>query len=396
VKTNFFILLCFLSVAYSLNAQNEQPPQAFNYQAIARDNIGAVLSNKQIGLRIGILDNSASGSLLYSETFNVTTNQFGLFTISIGMGARVSGLFSNINWAVGTKWLNVETDMAGGNSYTLMGTTQLLSVPYALYSATSGVSNAQHNSVSTFGDTLYLGNSFLIIPGISMANACRMDFADTLSYTRNYPHASDYPYNSFLFGLPKFISKNYIELDRIDSISRYRSGAGHDYSDSYESCRSMKHYFRPKYGTDWSTIKIFSPVNGVVSSSTPETIGGNQVSITPFGMPAFNVTLFHVNLSQPLTIGDTLRSGQQIGTHTGNQTTSDIAIQIAAPNNTYQRVSFFDVMTDKLFSCFMSKGIMTRDALIIPKADRDADPLLPCNGNQFFYQGTINNWVPLH
>ena len=85
MKTTFIILLSLLSISYSLNAQNEQPPQAFNYQAIARDNLGAVLPNKQIGIRIGIIDNSASGSLLYSETFTVTTNQFGLFTINIGM-----------------------------------------------------------------------------------------------------------------------------------------------------------------------------------------------------------------------------------------------------------------------------------------------------------------------
>ena len=372
-----------------------QAPQAFNYQAIARDNHGNSIPNHAIALRIGILDNSASGTLLYSETFNTGTNQFGLFNVNIGIGNVVSGVFSNINWGAGSKWLKVETDITGGSNYVLMGTSQLVSVPYALYAGNSGYAQNLASSVSTTGDTLYLGNTGIIVPGISNANACRT-VVDTVPYTRNNPHAGDNPYNSFLYGLPKFIVNNYIELDKIDSISRFRSGAGHDYSDSYEQCRSMKHYFKPRFDVDWSSVKIFSPVNGTILYTFPDSIWGTQVLITPFGMPAFNVTLFHVHLTVPFNVGDTVWSGRQIGTHYGPQTTSDVAVSIFAPNNTFQRVSYFDVMTDKLFGCFMSKGVTTRDTMIISQAARDADPLLPCNGQQFFYRGTIQNWVPLH
>jgi len=388
-------VIFFTWILSGLNAQTPQSPQAFNYQAIARDNLGSAISNHAVALRFSIIDGSVSGSLLYSETFNIVTNQFGLFNANIGTGNLVSGAFSNINWAIGGKWLKVEMDVSGGTNFVLMGTSQLISVPYSLYASNSNYAQNLATAVSIAGDTLFLGNSFVIVPGISNANACRI-VADTVPYNRNYPHAGDNPYNSFLYGLPKFIVNNYIELDKIDSISRYRSGVGHSYSDSYESCRSLKHYFKPRYDVDWASVKIYAPVNGTVINMFPDSIWGTQVWIMPVGMPAFNITLFHVNLMVPLGIGSSVVSGQQIGTHYGPQTTSDIAIQINAPNNTFQRVSYFDVITDKLFGCYMSRGVMTRDTLIISKAARDADPLLPCNGQQFWYSGTIPNWVQLH
>jgi hypothetical protein len=387
-------VIFFLLLLLGLNAQGPPSPQAFNYQAIARDNTGNPIANHAIALRFSILDSSASGNSLYSETFNTTTNQFGLFNVNIGNGNLVSGNFSTINWGVNSKWLKVETDITGGSNYMLMGTSQLVSVPYSLYATNSNYAQSLPTIISITGDTLFLGNTNIIVPGISTANACRT-FIDTVPYNRNYPHAGDNPYNSFVYGLPKFIVNNYIELDKIDSISRYRSGVGHDYSDSYESCRSMKHYFKPRYDVDWASVKIYAPVNGTIINMFPDSIWGTQIWIMPSGMPAFNVTLFHVNITIPLSIGSNVLSGQQIGTHYGPGTTSDVAIQINAPNNTFQRVSYFDVMTGQLFNCYKSRGIMEEDSFIISKAARDADPLLPCDGQQFFFPGTIPNWVVL-
>lgn len=372
-----------------------QPPLSFNYQAVARDNLGNILPNHQVSLRFSIIEDSASGNIIYSETRNTLTNQFGLFSVEIGTGNAVFARFSDINWSSGNKWLRVEIDMENGNNYILMGTSQLLSVPYSLYSERSGF-QFSYNTISPLGDTLFIGNSFIIIPGISMANACRMDFEDNSSYTTNFSHAGDNPYDADLYGLPKFIRKNYIEIDKIDSISRFRSGVGHDYSDSFESCRSMKHYFKPRQNIDWAEIKIFSPVTGIVTDTFAETIGGSQLWIMPLGMPAFRIIIFHVHLATPLIIGDTVFSGQQLGVHTGHQTFSDIAVQIYTPGSTFKRVSFFEVMTDKLFACYMSRGAGSRDEFIISRQERDADPLLPCNGQQFFVTGTINNWEPLN
>ncbi len=121
------LTLCLISV-YSFS----QIPQALTYQAVARNNAGTALVNTNVSIRISIKDLTAIGSTIYSETHSSTTNQFGLFTLSIGTGTVVSGTFATIPWAVGAKFMKVEMDPAGGSAYIDMGTSQLLSVPYAL------------------------------------------------------------------------------------------------------------------------------------------------------------------------------------------------------------------------------------------------------------------------
>lgn len=111
-----------------------QAPQGLNYQGVARNNAGVELPNQNIGIQLSILDGSVSGAVLYTETHALTTDANGLFTLVIGFGTPASGTFSAVNWAVGgSKWLKVSMDAAGGSNYQLMGTSQLLSVPYALF-----------------------------------------------------------------------------------------------------------------------------------------------------------------------------------------------------------------------------------------------------------------------
>ncbi|MBK9378839.1 MAG: hypothetical protein IPM86_11665 [Saprospiraceae bacterium] len=109
-----------------------QAPQKFNYQAVARNAQGAVLANQSIKIRASILDGSANGASQYSETHSTTSNQLGLFTLAIGGGSVMSGKFTDVTWSSGDKYLKIEMDATGGNNFTLMGTSQLLSVPYAL------------------------------------------------------------------------------------------------------------------------------------------------------------------------------------------------------------------------------------------------------------------------
>ena len=112
-------------------------PQGINYQGVAREASGNAILNQNISLRLSILDSSATGTSVYMETQNSTTNNSGLFNLSIGTGSVVSGVFSNIPWGQGDKWLKIEMDAAGGTNYQLIGTSQFLSVPYALHSKTS-------------------------------------------------------------------------------------------------------------------------------------------------------------------------------------------------------------------------------------------------------------------
>ena len=115
-----------------------QTPQKFSYQAVVRDAGNNLVATQAVGVRISILQGSATGSTVYVETQTVTTNANGLMTLEIGGGTVVSGDFAAINWANGPYFLKTETDPTGGTNYTIEGTQQLLSVPYALYAATSG------------------------------------------------------------------------------------------------------------------------------------------------------------------------------------------------------------------------------------------------------------------
>jgi hypothetical protein len=139
--TRIVVLLLF-TFHFSLLSVIAQVPQAFNYQAVARDASGNVLSGQLISLRITILDGSSTGTVVYTETQATTTNQFGLFTLSLGTGAVQTGTFSTINWATGSKYLKVEMDASGGTNYVPLGTAELLSVPYALYANASGTPGA--------------------------------------------------------------------------------------------------------------------------------------------------------------------------------------------------------------------------------------------------------------
>lgn len=132
-----FILLCLFACSFAFHAWS-QAPQGINYQGVARDTDGKPVVSHTLSIRISILKNSSNGDVEYSEVHQVTTNQFGLFTLIIGKGSTLTGLFNYVSWALGEKWLQIEMDINGGNSYTLMGSQQLMSVPFAFYSQYSG------------------------------------------------------------------------------------------------------------------------------------------------------------------------------------------------------------------------------------------------------------------
>jgi hypothetical protein len=192
--------------------------------------------------------------------------------------------------------------------------------------------------------------------------------------------------------IPFVINTNYIELSAIERISRFRSGIGHTYDDDSEQCRSMKHYFQPKASINWSAIKIFSPVRGTVSRIFEEW-AGTQLQIQPRGNPEYTVIIFHIATLRTFTVGDTVSEGEQLGTHIGSQTMSDIAVGHSV-NNTWRLVSYFDLISDSLFQQYVLRGATSRSQFIITKEARDADPL-NCTGDAFANEGTIQNWVEL-
>ena len=130
MRTLFLTLIFILSLA----TMRAQSPQAINYQAVARTTSGILIPSQSISVRFSILDGNVNGNTLYQENHSTATNSYGLFTLPIGQGTTTIGSFSTLNWAgTNPKYLKVEISPSGGNNYTVQGTTQLLSVPYALY-----------------------------------------------------------------------------------------------------------------------------------------------------------------------------------------------------------------------------------------------------------------------
>ena len=193
-------------------------------------------------------------------------------------------------------------------------------------------------------------------------------------------------------GQVRFVEVDYIELSKIYRISRFRSGIGHDYSDDFESCRSMKHYYQPKDSVDWGDIKIYSPVDGVVSQKFEEW-AGTQIWIQSLAHPEIEFIIFHINLDSEIDIDSAVFAGQQLGTHIGSQTMSDIAVSLDTPDGR-KLVSYFDVMSDSLFQDYQLLRLTSRDELIISAAERDEDPLT-CIGEEFLNSGNLENWVIL-
>lgn len=131
-----YALLLILSCTPILFAQT---PEKMSYQAVIRDAAGNLVANTSIGMQISILQGSDTGTEMYKETQTSTTNINGLVSLKIGEGTLVtgSGLFADINWQNGPYFIKTETDPAGGTTYSITGTSELMSVPYALQAKTA-------------------------------------------------------------------------------------------------------------------------------------------------------------------------------------------------------------------------------------------------------------------
>ena len=131
------ILLSLVAIATISLSSFGQSPEGFKYQAVVRDAVNAILSNQAVGMRLTIQQGAIGGTAVYTETFAITTNTYGLVNLEIGTGTTTDD-FTIIDWANGPFFIETAADITGGTSYTVMGTSQLMSVPYALYAKTSG------------------------------------------------------------------------------------------------------------------------------------------------------------------------------------------------------------------------------------------------------------------
>ena len=152
-----YLLLC---ITASANA-----PQGLNYQAVVRNSTGAIMPNQPVNMRFTIHRDSLNGSIEYRETDSVFTSPEGIFTVIIGGGNIVAGNFDTIHWGACSAYLQVEMDITGGSNFLEMGTSQLVSVPYALYAKTAGAIDLAPTMYPTISgnDTITVGNNSYII-----------------------------------------------------------------------------------------------------------------------------------------------------------------------------------------------------------------------------------------
>lgn len=154
MKSKLFYLFALLFVI-TINAQ---APQKFSYQAVLRNSSGNLIANTNVGVKISIYQNSASGTPVYSESHASTTNANGLMSLQVGEGTVIiNGNFSTIDWASGTYYIKSEIDPTGGNNYTISQTSQLLSVPFALSALTSKDSYWKKNNSDIYFNTGNVG-----------------------------------------------------------------------------------------------------------------------------------------------------------------------------------------------------------------------------------------------
>lgn len=168
------ILIILLLINASL--LKAQAPQGFKYQTSVRDNSGNLLANKLVAIKLSLIKDSAYGTTVYSEKFNVSTNDFGIANLNVGSGSVLQGTFASINWNTGSFFLKIDMDMNNGTNFQYMGTSQLLSVPFAMYATKSGssVDDGDKDPTNEIQTLSVAGNKL----NLSQANQVNID-ADT-------------------------------------------------------------------------------------------------------------------------------------------------------------------------------------------------------------------------
>ncbi|MFZ4545675.1 MAG: hypothetical protein ACOYOA_16620 [Saprospiraceae bacterium] len=183
MKLSFLLFPLLVFSFFSLHAQ---APQLMSYQAVIRNNNNVLVANSLVSMRISILKGSAAGAPVYVELHSVSTNSNGLAMITIGGGSAQNGTFAGISWANGPYFVKVETDPGGGSNYSIASTSQLLSVPYALYSEKSGTPGPQGPPGNGFQNGTAVGQ-MMFWNGTSWVTVAPGTTGQTLSFCYGVP-----------------------------------------------------------------------------------------------------------------------------------------------------------------------------------------------------------------
>nr|WP_315033300.1 hypothetical protein [uncultured Chryseobacterium sp.] len=267
-----------------------QVPQGFTYQAIAFNTSGNPVANGNVSVRISILNNSVTGTNLYTETHSKTTNSKGLINLNIGQGTPVSGVFSGINWGVNSKFIKVEIDPAGGTNYISIGTNQLMSVPYAMTASKIDISSPN----SSIGDDIIenKGNNYFFTDKydskVYVLNS-KMGIWSSQQYNVGYTNNNNTPEvtgkNGNVMFLDKYDSKVYVFSSRTGAWSSQPYNVGYSNNNltpSLVTLSSGNALFIDKYD---HKLYVFNYMTGAWSGEEFN-VGYTNNSIVPSAIPS--------------------------------------------------------------------------------------------------------------
>ena len=298
----FFFFAIFFNTLYS------QSPNNFTYQSVVRDASGKLMSNKEISFRISILKSSQNGSNVYSEEHGVITNTNGLATMIIGKGLSADEM-DTIDWSDGPYYLKVEVDPEGGFNYIAEDTTQLLSVPYALYSNSSGTT-----LTITGQDYLTISNNEITVNKVDLND----DVEGVLPVENGGTGSSTAPMVGVITAADAASARNVLGLSTVAS-----SGSYNDLTDKL---------------TAGTNIDI---TNGVISSTDTNTTYTAGTGISIDGSNAISTTVTDTDTVRSVTAGgNTLADGETLAFTAGSNVTitensGAVTISSTDTNTTY-------------------------------------------------------------
>ena len=208
------LMLIMFSMGFSESLQ-AQSPEKMSYQAVIRDGSDNLITSSNVGMRIQILQGGEFGAAVYVETHTPATNANGLVSIEIGSGTVINGDFTTIDWSNGPYYIKNEIDPTGGTSYTITGTSQLMSVPYALHAKTAEsvtgtitetdpVYSGSHAANITSTDITNLGNLSGVNTGDQDGSETIVSAGANISVTGSGTTANPYVVNATTYSVGDF------------------------------------------------------------------------------------------------------------------------------------------------------------------------------------------------
>ena len=293
LKLSFILAISINFLSYS------QAPESFKYQAVIRDGNGAIISNQTVNLQLEILQGGVMGNPVYTEMFQTFSNGYGLVNLEIGTGTTTD-IFAMIDWGNGTYFIRTSLDVAGGTNFTLMGTTQFLSVPYALHAETAqyayndSVDDADNDPLNEIQDISLSGDS------LSLSNGSTLDLSNICGQINEAEVDSMVANNGYLTSVPSRVNSITIMPSMISPVT-FSGGVNYNISN----------------GDAAITIDFLDGVTGIVKTTlpTPSDWDGTPMTLKIlYGSDGNSGNFYFVTSVTGAAVG---QSTNQAPTHTG-------------------------------------------------------------------------------